>query len=104
MAAPVSGSILVLRVKPHAKRAGLVGWHGDALKVAVHAAPERGRANEEVLAVLAAALGLTADAIRLETGASSQDKRVHVQGLDAAELRRRIDAALSRKPGSKGRS
>lgn len=99
MASPVSSSVLVLRVKPHAKRAGLVGWHGDALKVAVRAAPERGRANEEVLAVLAAALALAPDAIQLETGAASQDKRVRVQGLDADELRRRIDAALARNAG-----
>lgn len=94
MATEVPESILALRVKPHAKRAGLIGWHGDALKLAVRAAPERGRANDEVIAVLAAALGVSAGAIALETGAASQDKRVRVRGLDGVELRRRIDAAL----------
>ena len=95
MAADAPESILVLRVKPHARHAGLVGWHGEALKLAVRAAPERGRANDEVIAVLAAALKVPQDAIRLETGAGSQDKRVRVHGLDAAELRRRIEAALA---------
>lgn len=103
MPAPDPASSLVLRVKPHAKRAGLVGWHGGALKLAVRAAPERGRANEEVIAVLAAALGVSADTIELESGAASQDKRVRVHGLDAAEVRRRIDAVLAASEGG-GRS
>lgn len=103
MAMADSVAILLLRVKPHAKRPGLVGWHGGALKLAVRAAPERGRANEEVLALVAAALGVNADAIELESGAASQDKRVRVHGLDAAEVRRRIDAALAAS-GEGGRS
>jgi len=89
--------LLALRVKPRAKRAGLVGWHGEALKVAVRAAPERGRANEELIEILAAALDLPSSALEIATGATAQDKRVRVAGLDAAELRRRIDAALARK-------
>jgi uncharacterized protein (TIGR00251 family) len=86
--------VLVVRVKPRAKRAGLVGWHGAALKLAVRAAPERGRANEEVLALLAAALDLPVAALVIETGSTSQDKRVRVEGLTVAELRQRIEAAL----------
>jgi uncharacterized protein len=86
--------LLAIRVKPNAKRAGLVGWHGDALKVAVRAAPERGRANDELLEVLASALDLPEAALTLATGASSQNKRVRVVGLQPAELRRRIDKAL----------
>jgi len=86
---------IVLRVKPRAKRAGLLGWRGDALKMAVRATPERGRANDEVLAVLAAALGVAASALRLEAGTSSQDKRVRVLGLSADEVRRRLDRALA---------
>ena len=89
-------ALLVVRVKPRAKRAGLVGWHGEALKLAVRAAPERGRANEEVLSVLAAALGVSVSALTIETGTTSQDKRVRVQGLTAAALRARLQAALTR--------
>jgi len=94
MVMDVPESVLVLRVKPHARRAGLIGWHGDALKLAVRAAPERGRANDEVMTVLAAALDLPVGALALESGTASQDKRVRVRGLDALELRRRIDVAL----------
>ncbi len=88
-------SLLAVRVKPRAKRAGLLGWHGEALKVAVRAAPERGRANEELLDILAAALAVPSSALEIASGATAQDKRIRVAGLDAAELRRRIDAALA---------
>jgi uncharacterized protein (TIGR00251 family) len=85
--------MIALRVSPRAKRAGLVGWHGAAIKIAVRAAPERGRANDEVLAVLAAALGVPAAALVLESGVASRDKRVRVRGVSASEARRRLEAA-----------
>jgi uncharacterized protein (TIGR00251 family) len=87
-------AILHVRVKPNAKTPGLVGRHGDAIKVAVRAAPERGRANAEVAAVLAKALQLPLTAIELVAGPSSRDKRFRVHGLEAAELARRIAVAL----------
>jgi uncharacterized protein (TIGR00251 family) len=87
--------LLAVRVKPRSKRAGLLGWHGDALKVAVRAAPERGRANDELLGLLARSLALPAGAIELAAGATSQDKHLRITGLAATELRRRIDAALA---------
>lgn len=85
---------LRVRVKPRAREAGLLGRHGDALKVAVRSAPERGQANTELLQVLARILGLPASALELAAGSGSQDKRVRVHGVDAADLRRRIAQAL----------
>ena len=87
--------VLAVRVKPRAKRAGLLGWHGEALKVAVRAAPERGRANEELIDILADALDLPSSALEIAAGATAQDKRIRVTGIDATELRRRIDATLA---------
>ena len=87
--------LLAVRVKPRAKRAGLLGWHGGALKVAVRAAPERGQANEELRSLLSRVLGLPTDALQIVAGAGSQSKRLAVFGLDATELQRRIDAALA---------
>lgn len=88
------GVVLEIRVKPRAKRAGLLGRHGGALKIAVRAAPERGRANEELLQVLASALDLPASAFELVAGATSQTKRLRVSGVTLEELAHRIDAAL----------
>jgi uncharacterized protein (TIGR00251 family) len=88
-------AMLALRVSPRAKRAGVIGWHGAAIKIAVRAAPERGRANDEVLAVLSAALGVPAVSLVLESGAASRDKRVRVRGVSPSEARRRLEAALT---------
>jgi uncharacterized protein YggU (UPF0235/DUF167 family) len=59
----------------------------------VSAAPERGRANEQVLALLADTLQLQRPAVRLVAGASSRDKIVELDGVDANEADRRLEQA-----------
>ena len=86
--------ILTVRVKPRAKRAGLLGRHGDGIKVAVRAAPERGRANAELVELLAEVLGVDASAIAVVSGVTSQDKRIRLRGLTPSELQARLDTAL----------
>jgi uncharacterized protein len=81
---------LRLRVSPGAARAEIVGRHGEAWKVRVPAAPERGRANEAVVALLAATLSVDRRAVTLVSGHASRDKIVELTGLDAAEVERRL--------------
>ena len=69
----------------------MVGRHGDGWKLRVVAAPERGRANDEVVTVLADALDVPRAAVRLVAGVSSRDKVVEVNGLDAAEVDCRLE-------------
>jgi uncharacterized protein (TIGR00251 family) len=80
--------VLRLHVQPGARRPGVVGRHGDALKVAVTAPADRGRANEAVLALVAELLGVPRSAVELVAGATSRSKRVAVRGIgaDAARL------------------
>lgn len=78
---------LRLRVKPGAPRSRVVGPYGERLKVDVSAPPEDGKANEELLRFLKAKLGAPVALVR---GASSRDKEVEVEGLDAAEAMRRL--------------
>lgn len=82
-----------LRVAPGARRAGVVGRHGDAWKIRVAAAPERGRANEEVLALLAQALHVPRADVRLVSGGAGRDKLVEVAGIGPALVDRRLSAA-----------
>jgi uncharacterized protein (TIGR00251 family) len=86
--------LLEVRVKPRAKRAGLLGWHGDALKVAVRAAPQRGKANAELLQILADALELPGTALAVVAGSTSQDKRIRITGMSLEEARPRLEAAM----------
>lgn len=51
------------------------------LKCYLKSAPERGLANEELIKLVAKALGLTKDQVSIVGGATSRNKRVRV-GLD----------------------
>lgn len=85
---------LRLRVSPKAASNRLVGWHGEALKLRVTAAPERGKANDAVIALLAEALALPRQAITLVQGETAQDKIVEIAALETDEIRRRIDSLI----------
>lgn len=79
---------LSIRVIPNAARASVVGWQPDGtLKVKVCAPPEGGRANEAVVELLADSLGLSRRAVRIVSGETARNKRVEVEGLDAAALK-----------------
>ncbi|MGQ9589325.1 MAG: DUF167 domain-containing protein [Planctomycetota bacterium] len=89
-----------VRAQPAASRDGVVGMHGDALKVAVSASPERGKANAAIERVVADALGLRASCVRMVSGERSRDKWLSVTGLDAGEAKRRLARILSGPPES----
>lgn len=84
-----------LRVSPKASREGITGWRGTRLKVAVRAAPERGKATAAVVEVLAEALGIPRSAVTVVRGETSQDKTVRI----AAEAIT-LDELIQRLPGS----
>ena len=86
--------MLTLHVQPGAKKPGIVGHHGDALRVRVSAPPTDGRANDEVVKLLAATFGVARSDVRLVSGASNRRKRVELVGVDAATAAAAIDRAL----------
>lgn len=92
---PPLAARLALKVSPKASRNALTGWRGEVLKVAVTAAPERGKANVAVIRLLADSTGLPRSAIRLLHGEASPDKTLQFDGVDDAALRRLLDRALS---------
>lgn len=57
------------------------------------AAPERGRANDELLDLLAGTLGLQRPRLKLVAGAASRDKLVELEGLDTGEAEKRLERA-----------
>jgi uncharacterized protein (TIGR00251 family) len=82
---------LELKVVPGATRAGIAGWLGDKLKIRVSAPPERGKANAAVVELLAGALGIPGERVRIVAGASSARKVVEIAGLSVAEVRARLE-------------
>ena len=85
-----TASRLRLKVVPKAAHSGIAGWMGDALRVRVTAAPERGKANGAVIALLASALGIPRERIALVSGETQAYKVVEIRGLSDAELRLRL--------------
>ena len=68
-----------VRVQPKAKRNAVLGTHDGALKLAVTAAPEKGKANDAVCKLLAAHLGISTSQLSLVAGQASRDKRVAIR-------------------------
>jgi hypothetical protein len=82
---------LKLRVIPKSRADEIVGMREDGtLQIRISAPPHEGQANEAVLRLLRRSLGLPLGAVRLKGGASSRDKWVELDGIDAAELTRRL--------------
>jgi uncharacterized protein (TIGR00251 family) len=83
--------VLSLHVQPGARRAAVVGTHGERLKVAVASPPTDGRANAALLEFLADRLDLPKSALELVSGPGSRDKRVAVHSsLTAQDIAARL--------------
>ena len=84
------GVILPVRAQPGARKTGVLGEHGGALKIAVTAPPEDGRANAALIQTLREALDLKRSQVELLSGLTSRDKRFLIRGLTVEEVRERL--------------
>lgn len=88
------GILIPVRVKAGARRTGVAGEHDGALRIDVTAAPEKGKANKAVAAVLAKSLGVAKSSAELVSGATSSQKRFLVRGIDLETASAKLAAAL----------
>ena len=89
------GCVLPVRAQPGARKAGVLGEQGGALKVAVTAPPEDGRANKALTEALRDLLNLKRSQVELLSGATSRDKKFLIRRLTKAELERRLHGLLT---------
>ena len=82
--------VLRLHVQPGAGRTAVVGAHGEALKVAVAAPADRGRANDAVCALVAELLGVPKRDVAVVAGHTSRGKRIAVTGVAPDSVRDRL--------------
>jgi uncharacterized protein (TIGR00251 family) len=85
-----------VRAKPRAKRSAIGDDASGALDVALAAPPVDGAANEELVRVLAKALGVPKRAVRIVKGEGSRHKLVGISGLAPDDLLARLAAARVR--------
>jgi len=96
MAAPEGRAALRLQIQlqPRAARDRIVGWHGTALKVQVHAPPVEGAANAALVDLLAATLDVPRRSVRILHGSTSRTKLVEIDSPAPAACRERLEAVL----------
>lgn len=75
------GVILSIRTQPGSRKNRIIGEYGGRLKLAVTAAPEKGKANKAVIELLADILCVNESSIHIISGESSRDKRLMIEGL-----------------------
>jgi uncharacterized protein len=85
------GCLLAVRAQPGARKPGVLGEHGGALKVAVTAPPEDGRANQAITELLREWLGLKRSQVELASGATNRNKQFLIRGLTADAVREMIE-------------
>ena len=81
-----SGFILSIRTHPGSSKNRIIGEYGGRLKLAVTAAPEKGKANKAVIELLAETLRIHESSIHIISGESSRDKRFVIEGLTIEDV------------------
>ena len=79
-----------VRVHPGAARSEIAGFTDGVLRVRVAAPPVRGKANNELIALLSRALGVDKGRINIVLGHTSRSKLVAVVGLSREEAVKRL--------------
>jgi len=79
--------IIKIKVEPRSSKSGIVGPYGDALKVKLTSPPVEGKANKELIEVLAKGYGIPKKNIEIISGQSSKNKTVKLIGVKSVEDR-----------------
>ncbi len=92
LVATPGGVQLDVKVVPGASRTKIAGVLGTALKLAVAAPPEGGKANAAVIKLLAATFGVKRGEVAIVSGHTQPHKRVVVAGLTVEKTRELLRA------------
>ncbi|MEO5340810.1 MAG: DUF167 family protein [Magnetococcus sp. MYC-9] len=82
-----SDLLLAIRVQPRASRVAVLGLQDTAIRIALQAPPVEGAANQALCQWLAHELRVAKGRVSVMAGEHARDKRVRVQGVDAAAVR-----------------
>jgi uncharacterized protein len=82
------GVLLPVKVVPRASKNAISGWENGELKVRLNAVPEKGEANEELIACLAKTLKVPKSCISIHSGATSRHKKLLFKEISEDSLSR----------------
>ncbi len=77
---------LKIKVEPRSSQSGVAGPYGDALKVKLTSPPVEGKANKELIEVLAKEFRISKKNVEIISGQSSKNKIVKLFGVSRTEL------------------
>ncbi len=83
-------ALLKVKVVPGSSRTKIDGWLGDSLKIRVTAKPQKGTANDAVVALLAETFAIPRRDVSISSGVSSHRKIFKINGLSDSEIRSRL--------------
>ena len=83
-------TILVVKVNPNASKNSIEGWQGDVLRIRLQATPEKGKANEALIAFLSQVLGIQKSSIEILSGHASRIKRFKIEGLSLEQVIKKL--------------
>lgn len=73
--------VINIKVETCSSHHGIVGMHGEGLKVRLKSPPVEGRANKELIEVLSKGLGIPKKDIEIISGKTSRNKLVRFYGI-----------------------
>lgn len=77
--------ILKIKVEPRSSRSEVVGPYGEALKVKLTSPPVEGKANKELVELLAKKFGIPKKDVAIISGQSSKNKTVRITGVKSID-------------------
>lgn len=98
LTAHADGTVIPVVAQPGAKRPGVLGERNGALRLAVSAPPDKGKANAALAALLAEVLGCKASTIILLSGTTSRQKRFLITALTPDDVHDRLKSSLPPEP------
>jgi hypothetical protein len=84
-----------VKVKPNARKNAIGCIHAGYLKLEITATPEQGKANKAICAFLAKELGIAKSQVVIITGGTSKLKKIQINGMTKAELRKKLNLLSS---------
>lgn len=70
-------------IQPRASKTAVVGMHGDCVRIRLTAPPVDNAANDALVALVAARLGIAKRQVRVVAGSTSRRKVIEIDGVSA---------------------
>ena len=80
------GFLLDIKVVPGSSRTRISGLLGESIKINVAAAPEKGKANKELVKYLSKTMGVPKSAVVVVSGEKDHRKQIRISGIGKDQL------------------